>query len=67
MDDVLRQLAAGSTDYESLLPDVLRKAHPESVRQYRDAKKRSRRLTRFNDQKAVEQAFQERRQVSVLS
>ena len=45
VDDCLRQLAAGSTDYESLLPDVWRKSHPESIRQYRDAEQQSRRLT----------------------
>jgi len=45
VDDCLRQLAGGSTDYESLLPDVWRKAHPESIRQYRDAEQQARRLT----------------------
>lgn len=45
VDDCLRQLAAGSTDYESLLPDVWRKSHPESIREYRDAEQKSRRLT----------------------
>jgi transposase len=33
--DVLDQLLAGSTDYESLRPDVWKQAHPESVREYR--------------------------------
>lgn len=45
VDDCLRQLARGSTDYESLLPDVWRVSHPKSIRQYRDAEKESRRLT----------------------
>src|SRR6056297_93953 len=45
VDDCLRQLAGGSTDYESLLPDVWRVSHPESIRVYRDAEKKSRRLT----------------------
>ena len=33
--DVLDQLLAGSTDYESLLPDVWERTHPEAVREYR--------------------------------
>ncbi|MFO0906680.1 MAG: IS66 family transposase [Pirellulales bacterium] len=33
--DVLDQLLAGSTNYESLLPDVWKRAHPEAVREYR--------------------------------
>lgn len=45
VDDCLRQLAGGSTDYEVLLPDVWRASHPESIRVYRDAEKESRRLT----------------------
>lgn len=45
VDDVLRKLSAGSTDYESLLPDRWRATHPESVRQYRDAEQKGRRLT----------------------
>ncbi|MCA9136516.1 MAG: IS66 family transposase [Planctomycetales bacterium] len=45
VDDCLRQLAGGSTDYESLLPDVWRASHLESIRVYRDAEKESRRLT----------------------
>ena len=45
VDDCLRQLASGSTDYEILLPDVWRSSHPESIRVYRDAEKKSRRLT----------------------
>ena len=45
VDDCIRQLAGGCTDYESLLPDVWRGSHPESIRVYRDAEKQSRRLT----------------------
>jgi transposase len=45
VNDCLRRLAAGSTDYESLLPDVWRSAHPESIRVYRDAEQKARRLT----------------------
>jgi hypothetical protein len=45
VDDVLRQLAGGSNDYESLLPGRWRQAHPESIREYRDAEKKKRKLT----------------------
>ena len=45
VDDCLRQLAGGSSDYESLLPDVWRRNHPESIREYRDAEKTARKLT----------------------
>lgn len=45
VDDCLRKLAGGSADYESLLPDVWRQSHPESIREYRDAEKKSRKLT----------------------
>jgi transposase len=40
--DALDQLVAGSTDYESLRPDVWAKSHPESVRDYRIVEKRQR-------------------------
>jgi transposase len=40
--DVLDQLLAGSTDYESLRPDVWRQAHPDFVRQYRVQERRDR-------------------------
>ena len=33
--DVLQQLLDGSTDYESLLPDVWKQSHPASIRRYR--------------------------------
>ncbi|MCD0457920.1 IS66 family transposase, partial [Roseiconus lacunae] len=35
LDDVLRRLAGGENDLETLLPDVWAKAHPESIRTYR--------------------------------
>lgn len=38
--DVLDQLLAGSTDYESLLPDVWKRSHPEAVREYREEERR---------------------------
>lgn len=40
--DVLDQLLAGSTDYESLRPDVWKTSHPEAVRQYRAKERRDR-------------------------
>lgn len=33
--DVLDQLLAGCTDYESLLPDRWKQRHPEAIREYR--------------------------------
>lgn len=45
VDDCLRKLAGGCEDYHSLLPDVWRDSHVESIRVYRDAEKESRRLT----------------------
>lgn len=45
VDDCLRQLAGGSVDYESLLPDTWRKTHPEAIRPYRDSEQKARRLT----------------------
>lgn len=43
LDDVLRRLAAGDDDLDSMLPDRWRAAHPESVRIYRDAEREARR------------------------
>jgi hypothetical protein len=40
--DVLEQLLAGSTDYDSLRPDVWKVTHPESVREYRVEERRDR-------------------------
>jgi transposase len=40
IQDVLDQLLAGQTDYESLLPDVWKKSHPEAVRVYRQEERR---------------------------
>lgn len=45
VDDCLRRLSGGLADYEALLPDVWRSSHPESIRVYRDAEQKSRRLT----------------------
>ena len=45
VDDCLRKLAGGCEDYGSLLPDVWRGSHAESIRVYRDSEKESRRLT----------------------
>ena len=42
LKDVLDRLLSGSTDYESLRPDVWRQAHPESIRQYRVEERRDR-------------------------
>ena len=44
VDDVLRSLAGGTTDVDSLLPDHWRAAHPESIRTYREAEKEARRI-----------------------
>jgi transposase len=44
--DALDQLVGGSTDYESLRPDIWAKAHPESVRDYRIEEKRERNARR---------------------
>jgi hypothetical protein len=38
--DVLDQLLAGSTDYESLRADVWKQSHPEAIRQYRIEERR---------------------------
>ncbi len=38
--DVLDRLLAGETDYAALRPDVWAAAHPESIRQYRQAERR---------------------------
>lgn len=40
IEDVLGQLLNGSTDYESLLPDVWKQSHPESIRKYRQEERR---------------------------
>jgi len=40
--DVLDQLLAGSTDYESLRPDIWRQSHPEAIRDYRVEERRDR-------------------------
>jgi hypothetical protein len=40
--DVLDQLLSGSTDYESLRPDIWKAAHPEAIRTYREEERRDR-------------------------
>ena len=40
VEDVLRQLLAGCTDHESLLPDLWKRSHPEAIRQYRQEERR---------------------------
>ena len=40
--DLLDQLLAGSTDYQSLRPDVWKQSHPEAVRTYRSKERRDR-------------------------
>lgn len=40
LNDVLNQLLAGSTDYESLRADVWKRSHPEAVRTYRSDERR---------------------------
>lgn len=42
LKDVLDRLLAGSTDYETLRPDVWKASHPEAVRQYRAEERRDR-------------------------
>jgi hypothetical protein len=40
VQDVLEQLLAGSTDYQSLLPDVWKQTHPDAIREYRVQERR---------------------------
>lgn len=40
IEDILKQILAGSTDYESLLPDNWKRTHPESIRVYRQEERR---------------------------
>ena len=42
LKDVLDRLLAGSTDYETLRPDIWKESHPEAVRQYRAEERRDR-------------------------
>jgi hypothetical protein len=44
--DVLDQLLAGNTDYESLLPWNWAATHPEAIRQYRIDERRERSVRR---------------------
>ena len=43
LNDVLRRLAGGETDLDSMLPDRWAAAHPESIRTYRQAEQAARR------------------------
>lgn len=40
IQDILTQLLAGSTDYESMLPDIWKQSHPEAIREYRQEERR---------------------------
>jgi len=40
IEDILTQLLAGCTDYQSLLPDEWKKSHPEAIRAYRQEERR---------------------------
>jgi transposase len=40
LEDILRQLLNGCTDYERLLPDVWKQSHPEAIRSYRQEERR---------------------------
>jgi hypothetical protein len=40
LKDVLDELLAGSTDYDSLRPDIWRQSHPEAIRTYRAEERR---------------------------
>jgi hypothetical protein len=40
--DVLEKLASGTTDWESLLPDVWKVSHPDRVRTFRTDEKQDR-------------------------
>ena len=46
VSDVLRQLLAGETDYEPLLPWNWAATHPESVREFRKEERRARQETK---------------------
>ena len=40
IENILRQLLEGCTDYECLLPDVWKQSHPEAIRKYRQEERR---------------------------
>jgi hypothetical protein len=40
LEDILKQLVGGCTDYERLLPEHWAKDHPEAIRQYRQEERR---------------------------
>ena len=47
--DLLDQLVAGSTDYDSLRPDEWARSHPDSIRSYRQKERRERNARRDRD------------------
>jgi hypothetical protein len=51
VNDVLDQLWAGETNYDTLRPDVWKLSHPKAIRIYRQEERRSR-----ADSKAVKRA-----------
>ncbi len=40
LEDIIRSILSGSTDYESMLPDNWRKSHPSAIRVYRQEERR---------------------------
>lgn len=40
IEDVLKQLLEGCTDYDRLLPDIWKRTHPEAIRVYRQEERR---------------------------
>jgi hypothetical protein len=40
IEDVLKQLLDGCTDYDRLLPDIWKRTHPEAIRVYRQEERR---------------------------
>ena len=42
LEDIVRSILSGSTDYESMLPDNWRQSHPSAIRTYRQEERRDR-------------------------
>lgn len=40
LEDIVRSILSGSTDYESMLPDSWRQTHPSAIRVYRQEERR---------------------------
>ena len=40
LDDVLRRVLAGETDWDALAPHIWKAEHPESIRVYREEERR---------------------------